>query len=404
MPFFGRIYIISSSHELVPAKRLIVSPRVIPTKPRIDQKDSRPGNLTGYESGTRASTARGRIVPKQPAGYAALLRLVKETLLFGQQKVEQAKVETYWQTGRHIHEHILHHKGRADYRTQVIQKLAADLEVSDRLLYQTHQFYQAFQISHGRAKSLPSDLSWTHFRTLSRVADDKTRTDLIDRAVRGKWSAELLEEKIKVEAPAGRSSVSANGKPHAAEGIPKLIPKLGALYTYRLVKEEGDVQGDDFLRVDLGFEIRKWLRKDETKGLRENQIIESFRAEDGEYSFRKSERKEDSLYTYKARVLRVIDGDTLFCLIDFGFKTEQRHYLRLRGIDCPELATPEGKKAKAFVVKALEKVPEIIMTSTRKDATDKYGRYVADLHIPLKDGKTEFLNQRLLDEGLAVKL
>lgn len=30
-------------------------------------------------------------------------------------------------------------------------------------------------------------------------------------------------------------------------------------------------------------------------------------------------------------------------------QTEQRHYLRLRGIDCPQISTQEGKRAKAFV-------------------------------------------------------
>ena len=49
------------------------------------------------------------------ASYAALRHKVKETLLLGQQKIDQAKVRTYWETGRLIDQHILQQKERAEY-------------------------------------------------------------------------------------------------------------------------------------------------------------------------------------------------------------------------------------------------------------------------------------------------
>ena len=80
-----------------------------------------------------------------------------------------------------------------------------------------------------------------------------------------------------------------------------------------------------------------------------------------------------------------------------GFKSRILHYLRLRGIDAPEIDTPEGKKSKKFVERELSQVNHIILTSSR---SDKYGRYLADVFYGEGDG--QFLNQRLLDEGLAV--
>jgi len=42
-----------------------------------------------------------------PKTYAELKRGVEAALLTGQRNVEQAKVRTYWETGRLIHEHVL---------------------------------------------------------------------------------------------------------------------------------------------------------------------------------------------------------------------------------------------------------------------------------------------------------
>jgi len=96
----------------------------------------------------------------------------------------------------------------------------------------------------------------------------------------------------------------------------------------------------------------------------------------------------------------VIDGDTLWAVIDIGFGTQVREKLRLRGLDTPELGSPEGEKAKRFVIGLLPAGSKILLKTTRSD--DKYGRYVADVYYTDKDGKEQYLNNLLLQEGLAV--
>jgi len=103
------------------------------------------------------------------------------------------------------------------------------------------------------------------------------------------------------------------------------------------------------------------------------------------------------LFTYKAYVERVVDGDTLRVQIDLGFGQWPRQYLRLRGIDTPERNTPEGKIAKAFVEKELRGVSHLIIKSSH---TDKYDRYLADVFYK----ENLYLNRRLLDHGHAKRM
>jgi len=117
------------------------------------------------------------------------------------------------------------------------------------------------------------------------------------------------------------------------------------------------------------------------------------------------QRPSMSTHNYRAKVGRVIDGDTLTVEIDLGFRTTRTETLRLRGIDCPELRSPAGKRAKRFVSKALSSVKYVVIHTYK---TDIYARYVADVfHDPVRTDKDEifahgkFLNQQILDHGLA---
>src|SRR3972149_6619750 len=96
-----------------------------------------------------------------PKTYAELKRRVEETLLTGQRRIEQAKVLTYWETGRLINAHVLLNGERASYGSQVLARLARDLETARTTLYQCTQFARYFPIiRHG------GQLVWAHYRLL----------------------------------------------------------------------------------------------------------------------------------------------------------------------------------------------------------------------------------------------
>ncbi len=55
---------------------------------------------------------------------------------------------------------------------------------------------------------------------------------------------------------------------------------------------------------------------------------------------------DEQLWLTRARLVRVIDGDTMIMESDMGRDIRHVATLRLRGVDSPELGTPEGWEAK----------------------------------------------------------
>jgi len=121
------------------------------------------------------------------------------------------------------------------------------------------------------------------------------------------------------------------------------------------------------------------------------------------------ERKTEKMYLYSAIVEKVVDGDTILLRVDLGFDVSISQRVRLRGIDCPEISTPQGQKAKKFVEDQLKGCKTVVIQTFKK--IDMYGRYVCDLFYfkgetdkEIIAEKGNFLNQELLDNGLAVLL
>ena len=109
---------------------------------------------------------------------------------------------------------------------------------------------------------------------------------------------------------------------------------------------------------------------------------------------------------YKAKVTRVIDGDTLDVDIDLGFGIRFKTRIRLAGINAPELRTKKGVDAKKVVEKMLEEANYEVYLRTFKgkdyiDQKGKYGRWLALVLIPRGKENYELLNAILLEKGLA---
>lgn len=108
------------------------------------------------------------------------------------------------------------------------------------------------------------------------------------------------------------------------------------------------------------------------------------------------------MYEYKAKLLRVIDGDTIDCIIDLGFNVRIKERVRLKGIDTPEVRTKDleekerGFAAKNRVIELFKGVDEFtVITEIRKG---KYGRILGTITLP--DRKIS-LNEMLIKEGHA---
>lgn len=112
------------------------------------------------------------------------------------------------------------------------------------------------------------------------------------------------------------------------------------------------------------------------------------------------------MYEYKAKILKVLDGDTVDIDLDLGFNVvlaNQR--VRMAGIDTPESRTTnteEKVRGHLSKKKLAEKLPvgSVVKIQTKRDDgnDDKFGR-ILGVFI-LEDGTN--LNQWLIDNNYAV--
>ena len=112
------------------------------------------------------------------------------------------------------------------------------------------------------------------------------------------------------------------------------------------------------------------------------------------------------MWTYRAKVIRVIDGDTVDVDVDLGFGIWQKNErVRIMGIDTPESRTRNkiekkfGLAAKAKLKSLLGPKPVLQTTISKKgeDMKGKFGRVLGDFII---DGKQ--VSQIMCKEGHAV--
>lgn len=101
-----------------------------------------------------------------------------------------------------------------------------------------------------------------------------------------------------------------------------------------------------------------------------------------------NEETMEPTYRYKAKILRVVDGDTLDVEFDLGMYTKRTERVRLFGINTPETYGVKkesqeyilGTAAKNFVTEQCTKAAEVVM-DTKKDKKGKYGRYLATVWL-----------------------
>ena len=111
------------------------------------------------------------------------------------------------------------------------------------------------------------------------------------------------------------------------------------------------------------------------------------------------------MYTYKAKLDRVIDGDTIDVNMDLGFDISVHKRIRLAGIDTPESRTRDleekkrGLASKARLIELLDK-GDLVVESTD---VGKYGRVLGNLTIYPEDSLPININETLIEEGFAVE-
>jgi predicted nuclease of restriction endonuclease-like (RecB) superfamily len=109
-----------------------------------------------------------------------------------------ALLETYWQIGKIIVEDEQQGKAKATYGKATLKKLANQLTLEfgkgfdERNLNNMRAFYQAFPIWN----ALRTELSWTHYRLLSRLDSEQKRAYYLSESITANWNSRELHRQI----------------------------------------------------------------------------------------------------------------------------------------------------------------------------------------------------------------
>lgn len=113
-------------------------------------------------------------------------------------------------------------------------------------------------------------------------------------------------------------------------------------------------------------------------------------------------------YIYRAKLDRVVDGDTIDALIDVGFDIWVKKRIRYKGIDTWESRTKDLDEKKLGIA-AKERNKELLESVSSKPGyfrlkshgVGKYGRVLGEILIKDTEGIEYNINQTLIDEGHA---
>ena len=111
--------------------------------------------------------------------------------------VNSAMVIAYWEIGEQIYK-ACGENDRAEYGKKLLEYLSAQLTsefgqgFTVRNLRAMRQFYCCFPIRH----TLCAELSWSHYRLLMRISDEKIRMFYAEECAKSAWSVRQLERQI----------------------------------------------------------------------------------------------------------------------------------------------------------------------------------------------------------------
>lgn len=327
------------------------------------------------------------------SSYSSLVKLVREEFASLEFFVKSRTVEGYWQVGKFIHDHLLHHQERAEYGNQLFERLGKDVDRDESTLRKILKFYRTYPIQAARP-----ELTWSHLKTLMTVKDKKQRARLEKEIIQKDWDTRKFQKYLNIKRKLDPAT--------ANSPVAQLKFTRGRPHVYQVVKALPPLLAQHPLVLDVGFRLHDAITGHQLV-LKEQDFVELIIKGNKIVGVGKTQVKKDELFTYAASVQKVVDGDTLIAALDFKSAFSMSQKMRLRGIDCPELDTEEGKKARRFVEDRLKNC-DFIIVKTYKDRADRFDRYLADIfYLPgeadentvARQGK--YLNQQLLDERLA---
>jgi len=111
------------------------------------------------------------------------------------------------------------------------------------------------------------------------------------------------------------------------------------------------------------------------------------------------------IFVYRARAVRVVDGDTCDLIVDLGFRMTTTQRFRLLGVDTPEMNAADLKERERAVA-ATQALTSMLSSGTgdwpllvRTQKSDSFGRWLAEIWV---EATGTNINTSLLLQGHAV--
>lgn len=195
--------------------------------------------------------------------YESIKAILQEARNRVYQTANFAMVEAYWNIGRKIIDEQ-NGKEKADYGTGLLKELSKQMTrdfgkgfTVTNLKYM-RQFYLTFPNRH----ALRDELSWTHYRLLMRVENEKARNFYLEEAVKAQWSTRQLERQINTLFY--ERLLSSHDKQSVAAEIQTLEPaKSDAIVKYTLPENETQIFASKYkLYLPTEEELRKELSQE----------------------------------------------------------------------------------------------------------------------------------------------
>lgn len=188
-----------------------------------------------------------------------LLTSVKEIILKARllafRNTNAILLEMYWEIGRVIVEDEQEGKTKATYGRAVLKNLSKQLTLEfgkgfdESNLRNIRQFYLAFQ----KRDALRHELSWTHYRMISRIENEELRLKYVHYAIEGNWDTRTLQRNIQTQYVGRIIAPEVTTKPIAQNLVkdPYILEFLGMPANERLTESKIETALIDHLQQFL---------------------------------------------------------------------------------------------------------------------------------------------------------
>lgn len=200
------------------------------------------------------------------SNFGEVYKNVKNTLEEARAKAYSAinfyMVKAYWEIGKEIYK-AQEENERAQYGNELINELSKKLTedygkgFDKSNLTRMRKFYLYFK----NVDALRQELSWTHYRLIIKLDDERKRNFYIDECIKSNWSTRQLERQINSFYYERLLSTQENNKEAVRNEIKELEPSKGI---NEMVKDPYILE---FLNLK---ENKRFLERDLEQGLIDN--------------------------------------------------------------------------------------------------------------------------------------